>query len=142
MTALSRLAGESLFIDPMATLREFERMLSSTQNGRNTGYPPYDIVRVGDDKLKVSFALAGFKKQDIFITVERGHLIVRGEHLVKENENESFLYRGIAMRKFVRSFQLPEFFEVEGANMEDGILNIHLIRKVPEDKKPIEITIK
>lgn len=141
MSALSRFPGESLFIDPMSTFKEFERMLSATASGRSGGYPPYDIVKVGEDNLEISFALAGFMKKDIDITLADGFLTIRGERIVEESENKTFLYRGIAGRKFMRSFQLPKFYEVGAAKMSDGILTVELFKRVPEEKKPKKISI-
>jgi molecular chaperone IbpA len=86
-------------------------------------------------------AVAGFGKDEIDITVKDGTLIVSGEKLEVEVD-EYFLHRGIATRKFKRSFALGEFMEVEDATMENGILTIPITRVVPEEKKPKAISIK
>jgi molecular chaperone IbpA len=88
----------------------------------------------------MEFAVAGFKKKDISITTEKNVLSIKAEK--PETSEKEYLHRGIAARKFNRSFTLPEYFEVESAGFEDGILYIDLIRNIPEEKKPKSIFIK
>ena len=104
-----------------------------------TSYPPYNVVKVNDDKLVMEFAVAGFKKDEISITTEKNILTIKADK--PETEEKKYLHKGIAARKFTRAFTLPEYFEVEAAGFEDGILYIDLIRNVPEEKKPKQITI-
>jgi molecular chaperone IbpA len=90
----------------------------------------------------MEFAVAGFKKDDISITAEKDVLTIKGEKEDPEFEKDAgYVHKGIAARKFKRSFTLPEYFEVVGAAMEDGILGINLERQIPEEKKPKEIKI-
>jgi molecular chaperone IbpA len=116
-------------------------------DSRNTAtYPPYNVIRHGDgsvtDEYLLEFAVAGFKKKNIKIRVEKNILSVTGEMPERKFEDgEGYLHKGIAGRKFSRSFTLPEYVEVSGAEMEDGILYINLIKEIPEEKKPKEITI-
>jgi molecular chaperone IbpA len=102
-------------------------------------FPPYNVVKVNDDKLVMEFAVAGFKKSDISITTEKNILTVKAD---KGTDEKVYAYKGIAARKFTRAFTLPEYFEVSDAWFEDGILFIDLVRNVPEEKKPKQITIK
>jgi molecular chaperone IbpA len=102
-------------------------------------FPPYNVVRIDDDKLVIEFAVAGFKKDDISITTEKNVLTVKAD---KGTDEKKYVHKGIAARKFTRSFTLPEYFEVTDAWFEDGILYIDLIRNIPEEKKPKTITIK
>lgn len=116
--------------------QEFEKVFSNTHTA---SYPPYNIVKIDEDKVVMEFAVAGFKKDDISITTEKNVLSIKAEK--PEQEEKKYLYKGIAARKFNRSFSLPEFYEVESAGFEDGILYIDLIRNIPEEKKPKTISI-
>ena len=120
-------------VDPFAT---FDRMFASTTP--KPTYPPYNVVKINEDKFVMEFAAAGFSKEDIDISVERGIITIKGE---KNDEEKEYLHKGIAARKFIRSFTLPEYFEVDKAGMKDGILYVDLIRNIPEEKKPKKITI-
>jgi molecular chaperone IbpA len=102
-------------------------------------FPPYNVVKIDDDKLVMEFAVAGFKKNDIGITTEKNVLTVKAD---KGADEKAYVHKGIAARKFTRAFTLPEYFEVDDAWFEDGILYIDLIRNIPEEKKPKTITIK
>ena len=120
--------------DPFAAL---DKMFASTTTPKPS-YPPYNVVKIDDDKFVMEFAAAGFTKEDIDISVEKGVITIKGE---KKDEEKEYLHKGIAARKFVRSFTLPEYFEVDRAGMEHGILYIDLIRNIPEEKKPKKIAI-
>ena len=109
----------------------------------NTAYPPYNVIKFSDDEYVMEFAVAGFKKDDISITAEKDVLTIKGEKEDPEFEKDSgYVHKGIAGRRFKRSFTLPEYFEVVNANMEDGMLRIGLERQIPEEKKPKQIAIK
>jgi|LakMenE01Jun11ns_1017448.scaffolds.fasta_scaffold9891918_6 molecular chaperone IbpA len=129
----------SLYIkDPFATFsQDIDRMFNAPL--QKTNYPPYNVRKVNDDHFVMEFAVAGFTKEDIDISVEKSVLTVKGE--LAETDDNEYLYKGIAGRKFVRSFSLPEYFEVDRAGMEHGILYIDLIRNIPEEKKPKKISI-
>lgn len=118
----------------------FFNMGLNTLSAPKPSYPPYNVVRVTDDHLVMEFAVAGFKKDDISITTEKNAVIIKS---TKEDTDErDYLHRGIAARKFTRSFTLPEYFEVDSASVDNGILYIDLIRNIPEEKKPKSIKIK
>lgn len=102
-------------------------------------FPPYNVVKIDDDKLVMEFAVAGFSKDDISITTEKNVLTVKAD---KGTDEKAYVYKGIAARKFTRSFALPEYFEVTDAFFENGILYIDLTRNIPEEKKPKTIKIK
>jgi molecular chaperone IbpA len=121
--------------DPFAAL---DKMFASTTTTKPS-YPPYNVVKVDDNNFIMEFASAGFTKKDIDISVEKGVITIKGE---KAEEEKEYLHKGIAARKFIRSFTLPEYFEVASAQMEHGILYISLIRNIPEEKKPKKIAIK
>lgn len=128
-----------IFNDPFyGTLaQEFEKLF--TQPTKAT-YPPYNVVKINDEKIVMEFAVAGFKKDEISVTTEKNILSIVAER--PESDEKNYLHKGIAARKFSRSFNLPEYFEVESAGHEDGILYIDLVKNVPEEKKPKSIKIK
>jgi molecular chaperone IbpA len=130
-----------LFNDPffIGFNRELGR-LNAVHKGNSQSYPPYDLLKLDEDSYIISLALAGFSKDNIDVSVDNGTLIIKGN--VNEMETIEVVHKGIAGRKFVRSFALGEYMEVTGAEMKDGMLHINVDRIVPEDKKPKIITIK
>ena len=105
-------------------------------------YPPYNIEKIDDNKYRIIMAIAGFKLDDVKITVHGDLLTINGEHSVIKKEDEvTYLYKGIANRSFNRKFNLADHVKVVAAKMEDGILVIDLTRTVPEDSKPRSIEI-
>lgn len=117
--------------------QEFDKAFAGTHT---SSYPPYNVVRINDDKVVMEFAVAGFKKDEISISTEKNVLSIKAEK--EDTDEKEYLYKGIAARKFTRSFALPEYYEVESAGFEDGILYIDLIKNVPEEKKPKQIAIQ
>lgn len=105
------------------------------------GYPPYNIEMVGDSRYAITLAVAGFTEHELDIQVERGVLTVRGEK-TDEPDNHHYLYQGIATRTFERKFNLAEYVEVTGAKLENGLLNISLVREIPEEMRPKRIEIQ
>ena len=100
-------------------------------------YPPYDVVKAGEDAYRITLAVAGFSPDDLSITTEQNVLTVTGRK--QGDENVQYLYHGIAERAFVRRFQLAEGEKVSSAKLEDGMLVIDLVREVPEAMKPRKI---
>ena len=131
-----------LFRDPffIGFNREVERLNNIHREAAGQSYPPYNIVKIDEDTYRVSLAVAGFDKKDIEVSVDNGTLIVKGE--VSAQESGEVLHKGIATRKFTRTFALGEYMEVVGAEFKNGMLNIDVDRVVPEDKKPKTIKIK
>ena len=130
-----------LFNDPffIGFNRELGRLNTAHKTNSQT-YPPYDLLKLDEDTYRISLAIAGFSSEDINISVDNGTLIIKGE-LVEVIDAE-VVHKGIAGRKFVRSFALGEYMEVTGAEMKDGMLHINVDRVIPEDKKPKTIKIK
>lgn len=118
----------------------FDDLLSRTAQ-TNTNYPPYNVVKHGDDKFAIELAVAGFKDGDIDVTVEKNQLTVKGEKAIELNEGAEYLHRGISARSFVRTWTLADYVEVTGAVVQDGILTVNLERIVPEESKPKKIAI-
>jgi molecular chaperone IbpA len=134
-----------LFKDPffIGFNREMERLSNVQLASRQVSYPPYDLVKLDDDNFKLSLAVAGFSKDSISVTVDNSTLIIKGDNSVElDEENSEVLHKGIAARKFTRTFALGEYMEISGAEMKDGMLHIDIERIVPEEKKPKEISIK
>jgi molecular chaperone IbpA len=131
-----------LFKDPffIGFNREMERLANVQLASRQTSYPPYDLIKIDEDNFKLSLAVAGFSKNDIDVSVDNGTLIIKGE--IAEVSDAEVVHKGIAARKFTRTFALGEYMEVDRAEMADGILNIFVERNIPEEKKPKTIKIK
>jgi molecular chaperone IbpA len=103
-------------------------------------YPPYNIEKMGEDAYRLTVAVAGFRPEDIEVTVQDNTLLIAGR--VKESQPEGqVLYRGIAARAFERRFVLADHIVVEGADMRDGLLHVALRRVVPEALKPRRIPV-
>tara|TARA_B100001564_G_scaffold302533_1_gene270338 strand:- start:2027 stop:2464 length:438 start_codon:yes stop_codon:yes gene_type:complete len=110
-------------------------------NVNSTGFPPYNIQKVGDNNYQIEMALAGFSKDDIEVEVAEGTLSIRSDK--KEEPDDEFTYhRGISYRKFERKFTLADDLVINGAKLENGMLTIDLERIVPEEKKPRLITVE
>lgn len=103
-------------------------------------YPPYNIERLGENQYRISMALAGFVEDELKIEVKEQTLTVKGEKKPDQTERH-YLHRGIAARSFERRFQLADHVEVSGARLKDGLLDIDLVRNVPERLKPRSIPI-
>jgi molecular chaperone IbpA len=103
-------------------------------------YPPYNIARTGEDNYRISLALAGFKPEEITVTAEQNMLTVKG-HKADKDDRE-YLYQGISGRPFRRQFNLADYVEVKGALFEDGLLQVDLVRELPEAMKPRRIAVK
>jgi len=131
-----------LFKDPffIGFNRELDRLNNVHREAHNKSYPPYDLLKLDDDTYLLSLAIAGFSKEDIDVSVDNGTLIIKGE--IVEVTDAEVVHKGIATRKFTRTFALGEYMEVDRAEMADGILNVFVERNIPEEKKPKAIKIK
>jgi molecular chaperone IbpA len=105
-----------------------------------SSYPPYNIEKTGDDTYRITMAVAGFRPEDVDITVKENTLVVSGRVAGETNKGE-VLYRGIAGRAFERRFVLADHIVVEGADLQNGLLHLGLKRVVPEALKPRKIAI-
>jgi len=119
----------------------FDRITRNIDMASNAGnYPPYDIIKTGDETYEIRLAVAGFTLDMINIEVRDGQLIVEGQS-VGMPEGVDYLHHGISNRSFVRTFQLSDYVEVRDAVMKDGILTVKLERIIPEAMKPKKIAI-
>lgn len=109
--------------------------------GESDSYPPYNIEKTGDGVYRIQMALAGFTRDEIEVTVQDNVLIIIGRAGEPEGEQREYLHRGIAKRAFERRFQLADTIKVTAAGYDNGLLNIELVREIPEHKKPRRIAI-
>ena len=110
---------------------QLERLVERSAKSGTDGYPPFNIEAVAENAYRITLAVAGFREEDLSITVEDRQLVVRGRQAEDACERV-FLHRGIASRAFQRSFVLADGVEVAGATMEHGLLHVDLRRHVPE----------
>ena len=108
-----------------------ERLVESVAKASSEGYPPYNIEQTGPEGLRITLAVAGFRREDMDVQVEDNQLIVRGVQ-PEDDSDKVFLHRGIAGRQFLRRFVLAEGIEVGSATIENGLLHIDLQRPKPE----------
>jgi molecular chaperone IbpA len=108
-------------------------------------YPPYNIVKTGDNQYDVELALAGFSKDDINVEYADGMLTIRSKDKKQSEEKDesgNTIYKGISKRYFSKSFSIADDVEVKGAELKDGLLKVSMERIVPEGKKARQIEIK
>lgn len=116
------------------------RLVDTAAATAETGYPPYNIEKTADDSYRLTMAVAGFRPDDIELTVKDNALLIAARPAPEAPQAE-MLYRGIAGRAFERRFALADHIVVEGANMENGLLHVALRRVVPESLKPRRIPV-
>ena len=121
----------------------FDRVFKLLNNAQRVQaidtWPPYDIVKTGDDTYRIEMAVAGFAGADLDITQERNVLVVKGQKT--EAKDGEYLHRGIAGRSFERKFELADHVRVEDASLVDGLLRVSLKREIPEAMKRRKIAI-
>jgi molecular chaperone IbpA len=116
-------------------------LLENAQRARSiSDWPPYDIVKTGDDNYRISIAVAGFAQDDLDITFQSNLLTVTGRK--QEVAADGYLHHGIAGRPFEHRFELADHVRVNGADLSDGLLSIDLVREIPEALKPRKISIQ
>lgn len=122
--------------------RLFDMLENSTVGQSQENYPPFDLIKEGDNEYRIELAVAGFAPDEIDITAQQNVLIVSGSKKDESEEKGSnYIYRGIATRSFERRFALADHIQVRGADMKDGLLSIELKREIPEAMKPKKINI-
>ncbi|HVW93070.1 MAG TPA: Hsp20 family protein [Devosia sp.] len=119
----------------------FDRVFDLLEQASDSfdSWPPYDIVRTGEDSYRIAMAVAGFAQDELTLNYQPNLLVVSGAK--PEDGKTDYLYRGIAGGKFERRFELADFVEVVGATLDNGVLNIELKRELPEAMKPRKIAI-
>ncbi len=122
---------------------EIERVIERVTKSSGEGYPPYNIEKISDgkpggDRLRIVLAVAGFKRDQLDITVEDNQLTIRGRQA--DQKDCVYLHRGIAARQFQRAFVLADSVEVRQAHLEDGLLSIEIARP-EQSRRPRRIEI-
>jgi HSP20 family molecular chaperone IbpA len=121
----------SLFNSPLLLgFDQFERALDRVTKATADGYPPYNVEQVGEESLRLTLAVAGFKPEELSVQLEDNQLVIRGKQA--DEADRVYLHRGIAARQFQRSFVLADGIEVMSAALDNGLLNIDLRRRAAE----------
>ncbi len=121
--------------------RMFRLLDSMAGSGETPSYPPYNIVKTGEDRYSITVAVAGFGEDELEVKVQDGQLTIASAPEKAEKEDVSYIHRGIARRAFELRFSLADYIEVTGASMDNGMLTVDLVRNVPEAMKPRTIAI-
>ena len=124
----------------------FDRLFDMLENNNlgqsQENYPPFDLIKKGENDYCIQLAVAGFTRDEIDITAQQNVLVVSGRKSDESDEKaNNFVYRGIANRSFERRFALADHIQVRGADLKDGLLSIELKREIPEAMKPRKISI-
>lgn len=121
---------------------QFKRMreLHSDLTKNIPNYPPYNVKKTGDNKYVIEIAVAGFSKSEIEVTVDGDTLTVKGSSK-GDSDADAYLFKGIGLRDFTRTFALNDQVEIKGATMLNGLLRIALERIIPEHNKPKKVDI-
>ena len=123
----------SLFNSPLLLgFDQFERTLDRISKAQADGYPPYNVEQTGENRLRITLAVAGFSMNDLEVRIEDNQLVIRGKQ--GDDKDRVYLHRGIAARQFQRSFVLAEGIEVQGAWLDNGLLHVDLVRPQPENR--------
>jgi len=122
--------------------RLFDRIVNQLDSAaNNANYPPYDIVKTGEDTYEIRLAVAGFRTGEIDVEFHEGRLTIVGEQHAEIRPEVEYLHRGISSRSFTRTFNLADYVEVKEATVVNGILVVKLERLVPEALKPKKIAV-
>ena len=118
----------------------FNDLFETAMSADAVAYPPYNVVKKGDDEYRIEIAAAGMTEQDLEISVEKDVLTIASAKREPQNETQ-YLHRGIAQRAFKLSFRLADYIEVQNAGLSNGLLSVELVRRVPESAKPRRIAV-
>jgi molecular chaperone IbpA len=122
--------------------RLFDMLENSAAGQTQENYPPFDLIKEGENEYRIELAVAGFKPDELDITAQQNVLIVTGrKNDESDQKGTDYVYRGIATRSFERRFALADHIQVRDADMKDGLLSISLVREIPEAMKPKKINI-
>jgi molecular chaperone IbpA len=122
--------------------RLFDMLENNSVGQAGENYPPFDLIKVGDNEYRIELAVAGFTRDELDITAQQNVLIVSGRKKDETEDKQSdYIYRGIANRSFERRFALADHIQVTGADIRDGLLAIDLVREIPEAMKAKKINI-
>ena len=143
MTKITTLDLNPFYRNSIGIDRLFDRLMGQIDTAASTtNYPPYNIVKTGENTYEIQVAVAGFTQGEVTVNVNDGQLVITGE---KEKtdlpEGHAYEYQGISARRFIRTFTLADYVEVTDATSKDGILTVSLERQIPEAMKPKTIAI-
>jgi molecular chaperone IbpA len=144
MTKITTLDLNPFYRNAIGVDQLFNRIVNQIDQHSNdaTNYPPYNIIKTGEDTFEVQVAIAGFNEGEVNVEVRDNNLIVTGEKTDQElPDGHEYTHKGISARKFLRTFSLADYVEVVTATSKNGILSVALERKVPEAMKPKTIAI-
>ena len=142
MTRLTSLDLSPFYRNSIGIDRLFDRMVNQIDSSSNTNYPPYNILKTGENTYEIQVAVAGFTQGEVTVNLNEGQLVITGEKAEAElPEGHRYEHHGISARRFIRSFTLDNYVEVISAESQDGILTIKLERRLPEAMKPKTIAI-
>ena len=125
----------------------FDKMFNTLEqlNGLSNvseSYPPYNLIRTGDDRFVIEVALAGFSKEELNVEIKENVLHINGEKKqVEDDGKKNYIHKGIGARKFHKTFTLAEYVEVVEGAYVDGVLTIVCERQLPEEKKPRKLNL-
>ena len=129
-----------LFRSSVGFDRIFELLENAARAQVGDNWPPYDIEKLGEDRYRITMALAGFTRDQLSVTLEPNLLVVKGAKA--DDDDGQYLHRGIAARSFERRFELADYVKVASANLDNGLLSIELVRELPEEMRPRRIEIQ
>ena len=143
MTKITTLDLSPFYRNSIGIDRLFDRITNQIDTANtNTNYPPYNILKTGENTYEIQVAVAGFTQGEVEVNVNEGQLTITGEKTETElPEGHKYEHHGISARRFIRSFTLDNYVEVISAISKDGILTVMLERKLPEAMKPKTIAI-
>lgn len=142
MTRLTSLDLSPFYRNSIGIDRLFDRMVNQIDTSSNTNYPPYNILKTGENTYEIQVAVAGFTQGEVTVNLNEGQLVITGEKTEAElPEGQRYEHHGISARRFIRTFTLDNYVEVDSAISQDGILTIKLERRLPEAMKPKTIAI-
>jgi molecular chaperone IbpA len=142
MTRLTSLDLSPFYRNSIGVDRLFDRLISQIDTASSTNYPPYNILKTGENTFEVQVAVSGFSQGEIEVNVKDGDLVITGEKTETVlPEGHEYTHQGISARRFIRTFSLADYVEVDSAICQDGILTVKLERHIPEAMKPKTIAI-
>jgi molecular chaperone IbpA len=121
--------------------RFFDDFETRFANQISTNYPPYNVVKTGDNEYHIEIAVSGFDKEEISVEVNQNQLIVKGERAHPNDPDWEYLYRGLAARDFTRTWTLADYMEVEQGSIKNGVLTVFIKRVIPDALLPRKIKI-
>ncbi len=133
---LTPLFRSSVGFDQLASM--LDSTLRSDASG--SGYPPYNIEAIDENKYEITLAVSGFAEADLDLQVENKVLTIKGKK-TEDKKQRNYLHKGIATRAFERKFNLADYVEITSAKLENGLLSINLVKEIPEVMKPKKISI-